>query len=68
MEAKKDDEIEKLAEENKSYNLTQASKIIGVTRRTLYNYLERGLIEGFYKNGMPRILKSEIKRYLEEQD
>jgi excisionase family DNA binding protein len=57
-------ELERLREENETMNISQAAKILGIGRDTLYRRIERGYIAKTMKNGQPRISIEELKRYL----
>lgn len=47
----------------KLYNMTEACRELGVTRKTIYNWIERGVITPVeISGGWRRIPKSEIER------
>lgn len=54
-------------DEEKYYSLTEAAKIIGCSKATLYLHRKEGLIKTTQVGKMERITKSEINRYLNKQ-
>ena len=50
----------------KVYNITEATKILKVSRETMYNWLRSGKIKyTTLPNGQKRIPESELKKYTE---
>lgn len=54
----------------KLYKLKEVEQILGVSRRTLYNYLNDGKLEGVRLSGDKgdwRISESELQRFAEQR-
>lgn len=47
------------------YKITEASKILSVTRQTVTRWIKEGKIQVVRINGNPRIKESELKRLME---
>ena len=58
------EEIRKKKEENEAVSLSEACEILGISRSTLYVYMDSGLITKVTQGKSPKILLTEIKRYL----
>jgi predicted site-specific integrase-resolvase len=50
----------------KNVSITDASKILGKSRETIHNWINKGLIERIYIMNQPFIRMTEIKRVLNE--
>lgn len=58
----------KIKAENDRYNVTMASKLLGIHRRTLQKYTEEGLLKvGFRPSGRKFYEGKEIVRFWEAQ-
>jgi predicted site-specific integrase-resolvase len=50
----------------KNVSITDASKILGKSRETIHNWINKGLIERIYIMNQPFIRMTEIQRVLNE--
>ena len=49
-------------------NMTEAANLIGVDRRTILRWVEKGYLQAItYPSGNHRILETEIKSFLKKQ-
>lgn len=46
----------------KQYTIKESCSILGVTKKTIYNWEKQGKIRFNRVNGLPRIAESELKR------
>lgn len=49
------------------YKITEVAKMFSVTRKTIYNWIESGVLKIVRINGKPRISEEECKRIIEEK-
>ncbi|MFE3866848.1 helix-turn-helix domain-containing protein [Flavobacterium sp. LS2P90] len=59
------EEIRKKREENEGVSLSEACEIMGISRSTLYRFLEDGIINKVQQGKSPKILLTEIQRYID---
>jgi excisionase family DNA binding protein len=59
------EEIRKKKEENEAVSLSEACEILGISRSTLYVYLNSGIITKVMQGKSPKILLTEIQRYID---
>ena len=56
--------IEKRQEADKCVSLTEAANLMFISRSTLYRFIDEGIITKVFRGKSPKILKSEIEKYL----
>ena len=54
-------------DEEKYYSLTEATKLLGCSKATLYHHRKEGLINTVKVGKMEKITKTEINRYLNKK-
>lgn len=55
-----------MQENKKNVNITEASELLGKSRETVHNWINKGLIERIYIMKQPFIRMTEIQRVLNE--
>ena len=55
-----------MQENKKNVNITEASELLGKSRKTVHNWINKGLIERIYIMKQPFIRMTEIQRVLNE--
>ena len=57
-----------MTEENRTYRPDQVAKLFEVKRRTVYRWIQRGMLNAFYTpGGDPRVSHEEIQRFRRAQ-
>ena len=59
------EEMQKRFDEKEGVSLNEACEILGIHRSTLYRFIDEGIINKVYQGKSPKILLTEIKRYLD---
>lgn len=54
--------------EIKAYRLKEVEEILGVTRRTIYNYIENGTLNAVKVGGQWRVTKEALQKLLDGQN